>query len=98
MYVPPKKPVSAFIRYYGQKFGAFQQKYPSYAISQLTKIIAQEWTKLSAKEKGPYLTRATEEKKKYEEEKKHFMDRNPTYEEKKKLYNGGRPKAKFIPD
>jgi hypothetical protein len=41
MSVPPKKPLSAYIRYYGEKFGAFQQKYPSYAISQLTKVVAQ---------------------------------------------------------
>lgn len=94
----PKKPLSAYIRYYGEKFGAFQQKYPSYSTAQLTKVIASEWTKLSAKEKEPYLTSAAEDKKRYEEAKQQFMNRNPTFEEKKKLYNGGKPRAKFIPD
>ena len=46
----------------------FVERYPTLNLSELTKLIAKQWKELTEEEKQGYLTKAAEDRKRYEDE------------------------------
>ncbi|KAJ9581258.1 hypothetical protein L9F63_023564 [Diploptera punctata] len=65
---PPKAPATGYVLYLNEK----RKQYKDLPFAEVTKLLGNEWSKLSADEKRIYLERAEVEKKRYREELKAY--------------------------
>jgi len=74
----PKKPIiQAYLLYYTEVRSQKQQDNPNVQNKDLTKIIADEWNKLTREKKTPYEERAKANRDQYEEAVKAYLETNP---------------------
>ena len=79
----PKKPLTAYIIYFQEKKPLFVEKHKSKLVitvdlnlSELTKLIAKEWKEISQAEKKPYLDKAADDRKRFENEMNEFRKKH----------------------
>jgi hypothetical protein len=64
--------LTAYIIYFQDKKPSFAEKFPTLSLSELTKLIAKDWKDLKDEEKKPYLDKAADDRKRYENQMKEF--------------------------
>uniref|UniRef100_A0A182RXD4 HMG box domain-containing protein n=1 Tax=Anopheles funestus TaxID=62324 RepID=A0A182RXD4_ANOFN len=64
----PKHPLTGYVRYMNENRESVRQKNPSLTSIEITKIMAEEWTKLPEDRKKPYLEAAEVDKERYNKE------------------------------
>ncbi|PSN47176.1 hypothetical protein C0J52_14722 [Blattella germanica] len=67
---PPKAPATGYVLYLNEK----RKQYKDLPFAEVTKLLGNEWSKLSLDDKRIYLERADVEKKRYREELKAYRD------------------------
>ncbi|PNF14095.1 hypothetical protein B7P43_G01067 [Cryptotermes secundus] len=82
---PPKAPATGYVLYLNEK----RKQYKDVPFPEVTKLLGNEWSKLSLEEKRIYLERAEVEKKRYREELKAYRqsDAYQSYLNKKRTKN-----------
>ncbi|KAJ4435832.1 hypothetical protein ANN_18451 [Periplaneta americana] len=82
---PPKAPATGYVLYLNEK----RKQYKDLPFPEVTKLLGNEWSKLSLEEKRIYLERAEVEKKRYREELKAYRqsDAYQSYLNKKRTKN-----------
>ena len=65
----PKKPMSPYIYFSVDCRKDVKAKHPNMSAVEVTKEIAKRWNEMSEKEKAPYVKKAADDKKRYENEK-----------------------------
>lgn len=81
----PKKPLSAFFYYAQDRRMILRQEQPSLKITEISKLIGQEWNKLCDQDKEKYIKLALDDKSRYENEKIEML------KESKKNKNKNKP-------
>ena len=81
---PPKKPLSTYFLYKGQKYDEFKKKNPDMKMTEITSAISEDYRKLTEKEMDKLKAQAAKNKEKYEEEYKAFCEKYGTPEKKKR--------------
>jgi len=88
----PKKPIiQGYLLYYTDVRSQKQKENPTLQNKDLTKVIADDWNKLSKEKRIPYETKAKGNRESYENELRIYLDKNP--EMKAKLSKKRRKKA-----
>ncbi|XP_040156572.1 high mobility group protein 20A [Anopheles arabiensis] len=64
----PKHPLTGYVRYMNEHREGVRQKHPNLTPIEVTKIMAEEWSKLSEERKKPYLEAAEVDKERYNKE------------------------------
>ncbi|KFB46953.1 AGAP004791-PA-like protein [Anopheles sinensis] len=64
----PKHPLTGYVRYMNEIRESVRQKNPNLTPIEVTKILAEEWSKLSEEKKKPYLEAAEADKERYNKE------------------------------
>ncbi|XP_058065776.1 high mobility group protein 20A [Anopheles bellator] len=64
----PKHPLTGYVRYMNEHREAVRQKNPNLSHVELTKLMAEEWSKLPEEKKKPYLEAAEADKERYYKE------------------------------
>ena len=73
----PKKPISAYFFYVKERRDSIIKELPNLNNKEIIKKMSEEWNALSDEKKKPYVQKAEEDKKRYENEK-------AVYDKKKK--------------
>ncbi|KAL4455744.1 hypothetical protein ABPG74_003154 [Tetrahymena malaccensis] len=73
----PKKPSTAYILYFKNRKEKFLQQYPNFGITEITKLIAKEWSELSREKQIPFLRDAEKAKLDYIERMKEYASKHP---------------------
>uniref|UniRef100_A0A182IU12 Uncharacterized protein n=1 Tax=Anopheles atroparvus TaxID=41427 RepID=A0A182IU12_ANOAO len=81
----PKHPLTGYVRYMNEIRESVRQKHPNLTPIEVTKILAEEWSKLPEERKKPYLEAAEADKERYNKEISEY-----------KLNNEAKVKAKPI--
>jgi len=82
----PKKPIiQGYLLYYTDVRSQRQKDHPTKPNTDLTRIIAEEWNKLTKEKRTPYEEKAKANRESYETELQKYLDKNP--EMKAKLSN-----------
>lgn len=89
---PPKRPLSAFFLFRQDKYKDVTSANPDKKVGDITKIIAEEWNKLSDERKKQYQAHYTTSKVKYDQELKEYVNKYGKVEKKKKIKRGGKDK------
>ena len=63
----PKAPPSSFLLFFKDQQGRIATAYPSYGVTELTKVAAKLWSEYTAEEKDPYVQLCNEERRLYQE-------------------------------
>lgn len=75
----PKPPLSGYIRFLIDKRAKYRFENPDMTFAESTRVLAHEWTLMSAEQKQPYLLISEQEKKKYLEQMQVYNnDKNKT--------------------
>jgi len=82
---PPKRPLTAFFHYVQEVRPGLKEANPELKITELTKIIANNWKEMNEEGKQIYEAKATEEKQKYEQDLKDYIEKYGPIEKKKRM-------------
>ena len=92
---PPKRPLSCYLRWTCDNREAVKKKNPGIIQKDLISLLAEEWKKLNPKEKKKYEEIYVNEKAKFEEEMKKYVDKyGPVKGKKKKTLENSQKKGK----
>lgn len=93
---PPKKPMAAFFLYKSARYSEFVKLHPDKKVSDLTKIISEQWNKESQEVKDKYQKEYNVLKEKYKEDLKAYEVEygKPEKKKKKAKKDKGEKKAK----
>lgn len=80
----PKKPLSGFFLYRGEKFGEVKKQNATASITELTKIISNQWNSLDEKEKARFTEMSKKEREKYNIEMEKYVKENGPVEKIKR--------------
>lgn len=85
----PKKPTTAFFRYFIDRRSKYQSQNPSLNQSELAKLIANKFSTLSEKKKAKYIRDYEKEKAEYDEKMKKFRHDHPELLKDKQIRKAG---------
>lgn len=71
----PKRSLSAYMFFANENRDIVRAENPGIAFGEVGKLLGLKWKALSAEEKGPYETKAANDKKRYEKEKAEYAKR-----------------------
>jgi len=91
---PPKRPLSAFFLFRQDRYTDVNAANPNTNVAEITKIISEEWNKLSDERKQGYKTKYDGSKQKYDQELKDYVNKYGKVEKKKKIKRGSKDKDK----
>nr|XP_042138025.1 upstream-binding factor 1-like protein 1 [Peromyscus maniculatus bairdii] len=80
----PKRPLTAYLRFYKEQRAKYSQRYPKYNNSQLAKLLAEKYNQLPAEIKEKYIQDFRKEKRDFEEKVTKFKRSHPDVEHYKK--------------
>ena len=89
----PKKPLSGFFLYRGEKFEEVKKSNASASIAELTKIISNQWNALDEKEKARFTEMSKREREKYNLEVEKYVKENGPIEKVKRKKKRGAASA-----
>ncbi|EDL25044.1 upstream-binding factor 1-like protein 1 [Mus musculus] len=84
----PKRPLTAYLRFYKEQRAKYCQMYPKYSNAQLTKILAEKYRQLPAEIKQRYIMDFKKEKEDFQKKMRQFKKRHPV---------SGHPKKSVVP-
>lgn len=90
---PPKRPLSAFFLFRQNRYKEVSEANPKISVAEITKIISNEWNKLSDVCKQEYKKQYDTSKAKYDDELKDFVNKYGKVEKKKKIKRGNKDKS-----
>ena len=90
---PPKRPLSAFFLFRQERYKDVTAANPSKGVADITKIISEEWNKLSEDKKKRYQDSYNATKVKYDKEIKEYVSKYGKVEKKKKIKREKKDKA-----
>ncbi len=70
-----KRPMSAFMWFINESRGPYIAKNPTVKFTEVTKELSKKWNKMTEKEKIPYQKKFTDDKARYESERKVILDK-----------------------
>jgi len=70
---PPKRAVSAFLFFSTARRPDIKKEQPELSVTQVAKLLGQEWASMSQEEKGPFQAQADTDKKRYAKEKADYV-------------------------
>uniref|UniRef100_A0A2M4ASV7 Putative nucleosome-binding factor spn pob3 subunit n=1 Tax=Anopheles triannulatus TaxID=58253 RepID=A0A2M4ASV7_9DIPT len=73
----PKHPLTGYVRYMNEHRDAVRQKHPTLSHMDLTKLMAEDWSKLPEDKKKPYLEAAEADKIRYNKEIQEYKLKKP---------------------
>uniref|UniRef100_A0A182FLV4 Uncharacterized protein n=2 Tax=Anopheles albimanus TaxID=7167 RepID=A0A182FLV4_ANOAL len=74
----PKHPLTGYVRYMNEHRDAVRQKHPNLSHMDVTKLMAEDWSKLPEDKKKPYLEAAEADKERYNKEIQEYKMTKPT--------------------
>ncbi|XP_036048282.1 upstream-binding factor 1-like protein 1 [Onychomys torridus] len=80
----PKRPLTAYLRFYKEQRAKYSQRYPKYNNSQLAKLLAEKYNQLPREIKEKYIQDFQKEKQDFEEKLIKFKKNHPDVEHYKK--------------
>ncbi|XP_052609086.1 upstream-binding factor 1-like protein 1, partial [Peromyscus californicus insignis] len=80
----PKRPLTAYLRFYKEQRAKYSQRYPKYNNSQLAKLLAEKYNQLPGEIKEKYIQDFRKEKRDFEEKVTKFKRSHPDVEHCKK--------------
>ncbi|NP_001408161.1 upstream binding transcription factor like 1 [Rattus norvegicus] len=84
----PKRPLTAYLRFYREHRAKYCQMYPRYTNAQLTKVLAEEYRQLPAEAKERYVQDFKKEKRAFQEKMAQLKKKHPF---------SGHPKKSVVP-
>jgi len=86
----PKRPQSAYFLYLSERRTQLKTSDPDKKVTEVSKLIGQEWKKLSDEAKKPYAAKAIEEKTKYDNKLEEYQKSSQyrEYQEQLKTMDG----------
>ncbi|XP_021062360.1 upstream-binding factor 1-like protein 1 [Mus pahari] len=84
----PKRPLTAYLRFYKEQRAKYCQMYPKYSNAQLTKILAEKYHRLPAEIKQRYIMDFKKEKQDFQKKMSQFKKNHPV---------SGHPKKSEVP-
>ncbi|XP_053673998.1 high mobility group protein 20A [Anopheles nili] len=92
----PKHPLTGYVRYMNENREGVRQKNPNLTPVEITKIMAEEWSKLPDERKKPYLEAAEADKERYNKEISEYKLSNEA--KAKAMQNDAPPVKKELPE
>ena len=83
--LPPKRPLSAFFLFRKERYESVVKANPKMGVADITKVISEEWNKLSDEKKKGYTNQYSSAKVKYDKDIKDYVDKYGKVEKKKKI-------------
>ncbi|XP_059123210.1 upstream-binding factor 1-like protein 1 [Peromyscus eremicus] len=80
----PKRPLTAYLRFYKEQRAKYSRRYPEYNNSQLAKLLAEKYNQLPGEVKEKYIQDFRKEKRDFEEKVTKFKRSHPDVEHSKK--------------
>ena len=90
---PPKRPLSAFFLFRQERYQDVTNAHKGKNVAEITKIISEEWNKLSDERKKKYQEQYNTAKVKYDQEIKDYISKYGKVEKKKKIKREKKDKA-----
>ncbi|XP_007539207.2 upstream-binding factor 1-like protein 1 [Erinaceus europaeus] len=91
----PKKPLTAYLRFFKEQRHQYSQMYPKLSNQELTKLLSEKYKELPEQMKLKYIQGFQEDKKEYEEKMAHFKENNAyLFQKSKKRHTGKRRPTK----
>lgn len=87
--IAPRAPTTGYVIFLNEKRKIFKETHPDLPFGQVTKIIGNHWSSLSAEEKQKYLDQAEKDKKRYRDELKAYQKLNGHLPLMSRKYNIG---------
>ncbi len=95
----PKAPASSFLHFFKHQQANIARTYPSYGVTELTKVAAKCWKELSNEEKEPYVKQCDEERKLYQQKMEQYRIEFPEeVAEKEKARKPAKKERKTSPN
>lgn len=95
----PRFPLTGYVRFMNQRRESLKSEHPDVNHLEITKMLADEWTKLAEELKKPYMEAADKDKERYVAEMKEYHVAHPEAQQKRKRKrkDGSYPQAQSTP-